>query len=141
MNNRLIKITAGAAAVVAIALGGMAIGRTGSGDSAAANGVPGMRGGAQGGPPGGGFGTPVTGTAADKVKAAALAKYSDGKIERIMQRPDGSYEAHVFTGTGEIHVLVSKDFKVTGTEQGGGPPQGGGAPPTGTTPPADSQSS
>jgi hypothetical protein len=157
MNNRLIKIMAGAAAVVAIALGGMAIGRTGSGSSASATGnggFPGARGGAQGAPgqgfrgggPGGG--TAVTGTAASKVKAAALAKYPGATIEQVLQLPDGSYVAHVFTTSGEVHLLVSKAFKVTGTAQRGGPPGAQGAPPQGaapqggtTTAPSNSQTS
>jgi hypothetical protein len=153
MNNRLIKIMAGAAAVVAIALGGMAIGRTGSGNSASATGG-GSRGG-QGGPPvgfrrgGPGRVSPVTGTAATKVKDAALAKYPGATVERIMQLPDGSYVAHVLTSNGEVHLAVSKAFKVTGTAQGG-PPRGGtppqgtapqGAPQGGTTAPPNSQSS
>jgi hypothetical protein len=134
MHNRLIKITAGAAAVVAIALGGLAIGRTGSESSASATGGPP---GAQGGrfPGGPGPGAAVTGTTAAKVKQAALAKYPKGQVEQIMQLPDGSYVAHVIDGTDEVHVLVSKAFEVTGTQQGGGPPAGG-APPAGATPPA-----
>jgi hypothetical protein len=146
MHNRLIKITAGAAAVVAIALGGLAIGRTGSGSSASATGGPP---GAQGGrfPGGPGPGAAVTGTTAAKVKQAALAKYPKGQVEQIMQLPDGSYVAHVIVGTDEVHVLVSKAFEVTGTQQGGGPPAAGGAggappaagaggtPPAGATPP------
>jgi hypothetical protein len=140
MNNRLIKITAGAAATVAIVLGGVAIGRTGSGSSASATGGPpggGRPGNFQGGGPGGG-GAAVTGTTATKVKNAALAKYPGGTVERVMQLPDGSYVVHVMTGSTEVHVLVSKAFKVTGTAKGG-PPQGGGmpgggAPPSGATP-------
>jgi hypothetical protein len=140
MNNRLIKITAGAAAAVAIAFGGMAIAHTGSGSSAAATGGgPGMRGGT-GGPPNGfpgggrpGGGAAVTGTAADKVKAAVLAKYSGATIERIIQLPDGSYAAHSVTGNSDTIVLVSKSFVVTGTAQPG--PRPGAMPPSGGTPP------
>jgi hypothetical protein len=87
-----------------------------------------------------GFGTPVTGATADKVKAAALAKYK-GSVERVMKLADGSYEAHVLTPGGEYHVTVGKDFKVTGARQGGpGPGAGGagpgarGAPPAGAAP-------
>jgi hypothetical protein len=76
------------------------------------------------GPPGG-FGSVATGTAAAKAKAAALAKYS-GTVQTVMKLTDGSYVVHVVTGSGELHVLVSSDFKVTGTQQG---PPGGGAPP------------
>ena len=75
-----------------------------------------------------GLGKTVTGAAADKAKAAALAKYP-GTVERGMQLPDGSYEVHVITTSGsEVHVQVSKAFAVTGTQQGG--------PPAGATPPA-----
>ncbi|MEA2459539.1 MAG: hypothetical protein QOC95_2511, partial [Thermoleophilaceae bacterium] len=93
------------------------------------------------GPPGGrpGFGgprvAPVTGATADKVKAAALAKYPGSKVERIDKLPDGSYIAHVLKSDGsELHVTVSKDFQVTGTaeERGFGPP---GGHPGGRMPP------
>ena len=87
--------------------------------------VPGQSGQA---PPG--FGTDVTGAAANKAKAAALAKY-DGSVERVMKLDDGSYVVHVLSSSGEYHVLVSKDFKVTGAQQGG-PGQGGGTPGTGS---------
>jgi hypothetical protein len=85
-----------------------------------------------------GFGTPVTGTAAAKAKAAALARYK-GTAERVMQLQDGSYLVHVITSSGEYHVRVSKDFTVTGANQGGpGGPGGGGVPggaaPQGTAP-------
>jgi hypothetical protein len=76
------------------------------------------------GPPG--FGTPATGAAADNAKAAALAKYQ-GTAERVMKLQDGSYLVHVITANGEVHVVVSKDFKVTGAQQGG--PGGAGAAP------------
>jgi hypothetical protein len=90
--------------------------------------VTGTETGPAGGAPRGGFGTPATGAAADKAKAAALAKYP-GTVERVMQLPDGSYEVHVITKSGgEVHVQVSKAFAVTGTQQGG--------PPAGATPPA-----
>jgi hypothetical protein len=64
--------------------------------------------------------------AADKAKAAALAKYP-GTVERVMQLPDGSYIVHVLRSSGgEVHVKVSKAFAVTGLEQG---PPAGGVPP------------
>jgi hypothetical protein len=78
-----------------------------------------------------GFGTPVTGTAADKAKAAALAKY-DGTVEQVMKLDDGSYVVHVITSSGEYHVSVSKDFKVTGAQQG--VPGGAQGSPPGTAP-------
>lgn len=93
--------------------------------------------GAAGMPPQAGHGAPpgmqeVTGTAAAKARAAALAKYP-GTVERVVEAPDGSYVVHVITSSGEQHVAVSKAFQVTGTVQGG-PPQGG-MPPQGGTPP------
>jgi hypothetical protein len=42
-----------------------------------------------------------------------------------------------------VHVLVSQDFKITGTQQGGPPggaPQAGQAPPSGQTAPSTSGS-
>jgi hypothetical protein len=124
---------AGIAAVV-IAFGAYTLGNSnssggssGTASAAAANG----RGFPQGGqvPPTGqappGFGSPVTGANADKAKAAALAKYK-GSVEQVMQLSDGSYVVHVITSTSEYHVHVSKDFQVTGVDQGG--PGGGGAP-------------
>jgi hypothetical protein len=92
-------------------------------------GAPGVNGSR---PPGGpraggpGFGTPLTGATAAKVKAAALAKYP-GTLERAVQLPDGNYMAHVFASGGEVHVLVNRQFQVTGVRAGppgGGPPQG-----------------
>jgi hypothetical protein len=79
------------------------------------------------------MGTTVTGAAADKAKAAALAKYP-GTAERVEKLSDGSYVVHVIQSSGgEVHVKVSKDFAVTGTETG---PPAGAAPPSGAAPPA-----
>ena len=72
-----------------------------------------------------GFGTPVTGAAAAKAEAAAVARYK-GSAERVMKLDDGSYVVHVITSNSEYHVTVSKDFKVTGAQQGG--PRAGGVP-------------
>jgi hypothetical protein len=86
---------------------------------------------AQGTPPG--LGTTVTGAAADKAKAAALAKYP-GTAERVMKLSDGSYVVHVMRTSGdEVHVKVSSAFAVTGLEQGpaGGARGGFGTPATG----------
>jgi len=86
-----------------------------------------------------GFGTAVTGDTAKKVAAAATAKYP-GTVERVMKLQDGSYVAHVITTSGERHVLISKAFKVTGSEQGG-PGGRGGAPPSQTAPSASGSQS
>jgi hypothetical protein len=52
-----------------------------------------------------------------------------------MQLPDGSYVVHVIrSNRQEVHVRVSRGFKVTGTQ--GGPPSG--APPAGQSAPSGS---
>ncbi len=58
-----------------------------------------------------------------------------------MKLADGSYVVHVIQSgsKGEVHVLVSKAFKITGTQKGG--PPGGGAPPSGSAPPSGASSS
>jgi hypothetical protein len=61
-----------------------------------------------------GTGTIITGEAAEKAKAAALAKYS-GTVNRVMQLSDGTYAVHMFATSGPHHVFVNKEFRVTGT--------------------------
>ena len=39
-------------------------------------------------------------------------------------------------GDGEVHVLVSKDFEVTGVQQGGPPAGAAGAPPSSQSAPS-----
>ena len=77
--------------------------------------------------------TLLTGDTADKVKAAALAKYPGATVLRIETDSDGVYEAHLTKADGtRVTVEVDKSFTVTGDEaQGpGGPggPRGGGTP-------------
>ena len=128
----VMKIVAAVAAVAVLAFGASAVARHGSSPSAA----PGGQGAPQGG---GGMLSPVTGATLAKLTSVATAKYP-GTVERAVKLPDGSYEVHVIRSSGqEVHVLVSRDFKVTGTEQrdfGGGPPAGqapgGQAGPTST---------
>jgi hypothetical protein len=162
-NSSPIKYVAGGIAAVALAFGAYALGnsksdgsssgtasaaqfgrmapQSGSSGSQSQPGTPPQAGGQM--PPG--FGRPATGTAAAKAKAAALAKYS-GTVERVMKLSDGSYVVHVITSRGEQHVTVSKDFKVTGTQQGGpgghdgapGAPPSGAAPQNGAGPPSGS---
>ena len=63
----------------------------------------------------------LTGTTAEKVKAAALAKYPKATIQRVETDSDGVYEAHIVTAAGqELIVQVGKDFAVTGTDSRGG---------------------
>ena len=73
--------------------------------------------------------TLLTGTTAEKVKAAALAAVPGGTIIRIETDSDGSpYEAHVTKSDGsQVTVKVDASFAVTSTESGFGGP-GGGAP-------------
>ncbi len=80
--------------------------------------------------------TLLTGTTADKVKAAALAAVPGGAIIRIETDSGGSpYEAHVTQADGtQATVKVDANFKVTATEQGFGAGPGGG--PGGAAPAA-----
>ena len=77
----------------------------------------------------------LTGDTADKVRAAALAKYPGATVQRVETDSDGVYEAHLVTSDGNrVTVEVDKSFAVTGTEAGGpggrghGPRAGNGQP-------------
>ena len=120
------KALAGAAATLAI---GVVIAGCGSSNTTTATPAAATSSAAsstQGTPPA--IGKTVTGAAADKAKAAAVAKYP-GTVERVEQLSDGSYVVHVMRSSGgEVHVKVSKAFAVTGIDQGmrgGGGPGGG----------------
>ena len=96
----------------------------------------------KGGGPGAGE-TALTGDTADKVTAAALAKYPGATVERVETDSDGVYEAHLVTTDGtHVIVAVDKGFAVTGTQEmpAGGPaghgPQDGPAPQGGSAPSA-----
>ena len=62
-----------------------------------------------------GTGTIITGAAADKAKAAAVAEYPEGTVNRVLKLSDGSYAVHRIATPAPHHIFVSKDFKVTGT--------------------------
>jgi succinate dehydrogenase/fumarate reductase flavoprotein subunit len=62
-----------------------------------------------------GTGTIITGAAADKAKAAALAAGYEGTVNRVLKLSDGSYAVHLFATSGPHHFFVSTDFNVTGT--------------------------
>ncbi|HET7902497.1 MAG TPA: PepSY domain-containing protein [Candidatus Nanopelagicales bacterium] len=98
--------------------------------------------GGRGGDGGPGKGeTALSGTTADKVKAAALATYPGATVERLETDSDGVYEAHLTTTDGtHVIVAVGKDFTVTGTQD---MPAGGGhgGPGDQTGQPAPSRSS
>jgi hypothetical protein len=101
-------------------------GPPGAGNGGPPAGAP-PQGAAPGGPPR--MGQPVTGATAAKVKAAALARYP-GTIEGIAAIPGLGYIAHVFRSGGgaEVHVLVNRQFQVTGLAPGPGGAPGGRAP-------------
>jgi hypothetical protein len=61
-----------------------------------------------------GSGTIITGAAADKAKAAAVAMYPGGTVNRVLKLSDGSYAVHQIKISWPHHVFVSKNFKVTG---------------------------
>jgi hypothetical protein len=69
----------------------------------------------------------LTGTTADKVKAAVEAKYPDATFQRIETDSDGVYEAHVLVDGKPLTVELDKSFAITGTESAPtGKPDGDG---------------
>jgi hypothetical protein len=63
-----------------------------------------------------GSGTIVTGTAPDKAKAAALAAYPGGTVNRVVLMSDGQYNVHVIAVNWPHHVFVSSTFTVVGAQ-------------------------
>jgi hypothetical protein len=61
-----------------------------------------------------GSGTIITGAAANKAKAVAVAKYPGGTVNRVLKLSDGSYAVHMIKISWPHHVFVSNNFKVTG---------------------------
>ena len=127
-SHKLTTLVAAGAAVVAVAIGGFAIGNSSSSDdasgtaNAAQAAAPGQAPRSGQAPQSGqvpqnwraGTGTIITGAAADKAEAAAVAEYP-GTPNRVMKLSDGSYAVHMFATSGPHHVFVNTDFKVTGT--------------------------
>jgi hypothetical protein len=121
------SIAAGAAAI-ALGTGGYAIANSGSSSSASAatagKVVPFTRGQPSAATPVGqvpanftdGSGTIITGTAANKAKAAALAAYPGGTVNRVALLSNGEYNVHVIGVNWPHHVFVNKSFKVVGAE-------------------------
>jgi len=106
-------------AAVAVAIGGYAISSNGvsSTANAATSAQPGPNQRVVGQVPKGwhsGSGTIITGAAANKAKAVALAKYPGGTVNRVLKLSDGSYAVHMIKISWPHHVFVSKTFKVTG---------------------------
>ena len=63
-----------------------------------------------------GTGTLVTGEAANKAKAAAVAAYPGGSVNRVVLLSNGDYNVHIIAVNWPHHVFVSKDFKVVGAK-------------------------
>jgi hypothetical protein len=61
-----------------------------------------------------GSGTIITGATANKARAAAVAKYPGGTVNRVLKLSNGSYAVHLIKISWPHHVFVSKNFKVTG---------------------------
>jgi hypothetical protein len=126
--HRLSASIAAGIAAMAIAIGGYAITDSGSSSSASAS-TPGKVIPFQRGQPSpakqvgqvpssfsAGTGTIVTGTAADKAKAAAMAAYPGGTVNRVVRLSDGQYNVHVIAVNWPHHVFVNQAFKVIGAE-------------------------
>jgi hypothetical protein len=112
-----------AAAAVAVAIGAYALVSSSSSNgasstaNAAAFAQPGQNQTVVGQVPQGwhsGSGTIITGAAANKAKAVALAKYPAGTVNRVLKLSDGSYAVHMIKISWPHHVFVSKSFKITG---------------------------
>ncbi len=63
-----------------------------------------------------GKGTIVTGAAANQAKAAAVAAYPGGTVNRVVLLSDGQYNVHIIGVNWPHHVFVNQDFKVIGAE-------------------------
>src|ERR1700712_574942 len=63
-----------------------------------------------------GAGKIVTGAAADKAKAAAVASYPGGTVNRVVLLSDGEYNVHIIGVNWPHHVFVNQSFKVVGAE-------------------------
>lgn len=61
-----------------------------------------------------GTGTIITGAAADRAKAAVLASYPGGTVNRVLILSDGSYAVHMIRVAWPHQVFVGTDFAVTG---------------------------
>jgi hypothetical protein len=121
------SIAAGVAAI-ALATGGYAIANSGSSSSAnaatAGKVIPFQRGEPSPATKVGqvppnfspGTGTIITGTAANKAKAAALAAYPGGTVNRVVRLSNGEYNVHMIGVNWPHHVFVSTNFKVVGAE-------------------------
>jgi len=129
-SRKAITVIATGAAAVAVAVGTYGIvNATGSNGSSTANAATGKVIPFQRGAPGAqtavgqvqqgwtpGSGTIVTGTNANKAKAAAVAAYSGGTVNRVVLLANGDYNVHMIAVNWPHHVFVNADFKVIGAE-------------------------
>jgi hypothetical protein len=131
-SRKLTRFAAAGAVAVALAIGGVAIANSSSSGSSA----PGTTGAATakvipfhrseptpskvvGRVPSSfrpGTGTIVTGTAAEKAKAAALATYPGGTVNRVVLLSNGEFNVHMIAVNWPHHVFVNNEFKVIGAE-------------------------
>ena len=133
MTDRVKNVLLIVLSITALALGGSALagaasggsGSSGNGSSSNNNSQPARPHfggpGQAGAPPQRPDETLLTGDAAAKVRAAALAKVSGGTIERVETDADGNaaYEAHMTRSDGSrVTVYVNRSFEVVGTEAG-----------------------
>jgi hypothetical protein len=125
------KLVVAGAAVIALALGGIAIGHSSSsnsGSSTAGAAVAQVISFHRGEPSPAkvvgqvpasfrpGTGTIVTGSAAETAKAAALAAYPGGTVNRVVLLSTGEYNVHMIAVNWPHHVFLNKEFKVIGAE-------------------------
>ena len=126
--SKLTRSIAAGTAAIAVAIGGYAIAESGSssGANAATAGkvIPFHRGQPSPATKVGqvpanftpGTGTIITGTAANKAKAAALAAYPGGTVNRVVLLSNGEYNVHMIAVNWPHHVFVNQNFKVVGAE-------------------------
>jgi hypothetical protein len=125
---KLTTAIATGAAAIAVAVGGFAIADSGSSSSANAATTGKVIPFQQGQPSPAtkvgqvpssftaGTGKIITGTAADKAKAAAVAAYPGGTVNRVVLLSDGQYNVHIIGVNWPHHVFVDQSFKVVGAE-------------------------
>ena len=125
---KLTRAIAIGAVALAVATGGYAVADSGSSSAAGAatlgKVIPFQRGKPSPATPVGqvpanfdpGTGTIITGTAANKAKAAALAAYPGVTVNRVVLLSDGEYNVHVIGVNWPHHVFVNASFKVVGAE-------------------------
>jgi hypothetical protein len=134
-SRKLTRFLAAGTAAIAVAIGGFVIADSGSSSSASSGSSSSANAGTgkvipfqQGQPSpakkvgrvpasfGPGTGTIITGTAADKAKAAAAAAYPGGIVNRVVRLSDGQYNVHLIGVNWPHHVFVTTNYKVVGAE-------------------------